>query len=134
MADGGKDQRGTGGPDWVERVATILSALVVLAVVAVLVWDAVHADRPPALEASSGMPKLIGRYWHVPITVRNEGDVAVQEVGVRVALERPDTAATNIDIRIDWLPGRSEREIDAIFSVDPARGKLTTQVQSYDAP
>jgi uncharacterized protein (TIGR02588 family) len=121
-------------PDWIERLATLISAAVVLAVVAVLVWDAVHPDRPPALEASSGIPKVVGQHWHVPITVRNAGDVAVQEVNVRVALERPDTAAIDVDIRIDWLPGRSEREIDAVFATDPSRGKLVTAVQSFDAP
>ena len=121
-------------PDWIERLATAISAAIVLAVVAVLVWDAVHPDRPPALEASSGTPKAVGKQWHVPITVRNAGDVAVQEVNVRVVLERPDTAATDVDIRIDWLPGRSEREIDAVFATDPSRGKLVTAVQSFDAP
>ncbi|MFL5563433.1 MAG: hypothetical protein ACJ79K_18355 [Gemmatimonadaceae bacterium] len=122
------------GPDWVERTATALSFLLVLGVVAVLGWDAAHSDRPPALDASAGSPMAVGREWHVPIIVRNTGDVAVQEVGVRVTLERPDTVASDIDIRIDWLPGRSQREVDAVFAADPSRGKLTVQVQSFDAP
>ena len=122
------------GPDWIERLATIVSALLVLAVVAVLVWDAVHPDRPPALDASTGAPHVVGRHWHVPITVRNSGDVAVQEVSVSVALEHPDTAVKDIHIQIDWLPGRSQREIDAVFPVDPARGKLSAEVQSFDEP
>jgi uncharacterized protein (TIGR02588 family) len=134
MANPEEERPASKAPDWVERLATLISALVVLAVVAVLVWDAVHPDRPPALEASSGTPKPVGRHWHVPITVRNAGDVAVQEVSVRVALERPDAAATDVDIRIDWLPGRSEREIDAVFATDPSRGRLVTAVQSFDAP
>lgn len=134
MSDTDDREHGRRQPDWVERLATAVSGLIVLAVIAVLVWDAVHPDRPPALDASSGAPRAVGRQWHVPITVRNTGDVAVQEVNVRVALERPDTSATEVDIRIDWLPGRSEREIDAVFGSDPSRGRLTTQVQSFDAP
>ena len=122
------------GPDWLERLATLISAALVLAVVAVLVWDAVHPDRPAALDASTGAPRAVGRQWHVPIIVRNSGDVAVQEVNVSVGLEHPDTSVRDIDIRIDWLPGRSQREIDAVFPVDPSRGHLTAQVQSFDEP
>lgn len=127
-------QRSSPGPDWVERLATIISAVLVLGVIAVLVWDAVHPDRPPALEASAGTPRAVGRQWHVPIVVRNSGDVAAQEVNVSVSLQHPDTTVRDIDIRIDWLPGRSQRAIDAVFAVDPSRGKVTAQVQSFDEP
>jgi uncharacterized protein (TIGR02588 family) len=122
------------GPDWVERLATIISAVLVLGVVAILVWDAVHPDRPASLDVSAGRPTAVGRHWHVPIVVRNSGDVAVQEVNVSVSLQHPDTTVRDIDIRIDWLPGRSERAIDAVFAVDPSRGKLTAEVQSFDKP
>jgi uncharacterized protein (TIGR02588 family) len=122
------------GPDWLERLATALSALLVLAVVSVLVWDAAHPDRPPALEASAGTPHPVGNRWHVPINVRNGGDVAVQDIAVSVTLEHPDTTVRDIDIHIDWLPGRSEREIDAVFAVDPSRGRLSAAVQSFDEP
>ena len=127
-------QHESSGPDWVERLATIVSGLLVLGVIAVLLWDAVHPDRPPALEASTGTPTAVGRHWHVPIIVKNSGDVAVQEVNVSVSLAHPDTTVRDIDIRIDWLPGRSERAIDAVFAVDPSRGKLTAEVQSFDEP
>ena len=122
------------GPDWLERTATWISALLVTGVVSVLVWDAAHADRPPNLHASAGAPRLVGQRWHVPITVRNAGDVAVQDVAVGVALEHPDTTVKDVDIHIDWLPGRSEREIAAVFSVDPSLGKVSAEVQSFDEP
>ena len=131
---GEEGQEQPSGPDWVERLATLISALLVLAVVAVLVWDAVHPDRPASLDASTGTPRAVGGKWHVPIIVRNSGDVAVQEVSVSVGLEHPDTSVKDVDIRIDWLPGRSQREIDAVFPVDPARGKLSAEVQSFDEP
>lgn len=130
----GEHQRRASGPDWVERLATIISAVLVVAVVAVLVWDAVHPDRPVSLDVSTGTPTAVGRHWHVPIVVRNSGDVAAQEVNVSVSLQHPDTTVRDIDIRIDWLPGRSERAIDAVFAVDPSRGKLTAEVQSFDEP
>ena len=126
--------RESSGPDWVERLATIISAVLVLGVVAVLVWDAVHPDRPASLDVSTGRPTAVGRHWHVPIVVRNSGDVAVQEVNVSVSLQHPDTSVRDLDIRIDWLPGRSERAIDAVFAVDPSRGTLTAEVQSFDEP
>ena len=122
------------GPDWVEVFATWVSGVLVLAVVAVLVWDAWHPDRPPTLDATAGTPKHVGTHWHVPITVRNTGDVGVQEIGVGVALTGADTTVNDVTIRIDWLPGRSEREVYAVFPVDPARGKLSAEVQSFDEP
>ena len=136
MAEKARSERPqqSSGPDWVERLATITSALLVLGVIAVLVWDAVHPDRPASLDVSTGRPTAVGRHWHVPIVVRNSGDVAVQEVNVSVSLQHPDTTVRDIDIRIDWLPGRSERAIDAVFAVDPSRGKLTAEVQSFDEP
>lgn len=136
MEDRPKDaeQKEGSGPDWVEILATWLSGVLVLAVVAVLVWDAVHPDRPPALDAVTGTPKRVGTRWHVPITVRNAGDVGVQEVDVGVALAGADTTVNDVTIRIDWLPGRSEREVYAVFPVDPARGKLRAEVQSFDEP
>lgn len=130
----GEHQQRSSGPDWVERLATIISAVLVAAVVAVLAWDAVHPDRPVSLDVSTGTPRAVGRHWHVPIVVRNSGDVAAQEVNVSVSLHHPDTTVRDIDIRIDWLPGRSERAIDAVFAVDPSRGKLTAEVQSFDEP
>ena len=130
----GATPRKSPGPDWVERLATIVSAVLVLGVIAVLLWDAAHPDRPPALDVSTGTPTAVGRHWHVPIIVRNSGDVAVQEVSVSVSLQHPDTTVRDIDIRIDWLPGRSQRAIDAVFAVDPSRGKLTAEVQSFDEP
>lgn len=130
----GERSEQSSGPDWVERLATIISAVLVLGVIAVLVWDAVHPDRPASLDVSTGRPTAVGRHWHVPIVVRNSGDVAVQEVNVSVSLQHPDTTVRDIDIRIDWLPGRSERAIDAVFAVDPSRGKLTAEVQSFDEP
>ena len=122
------------GPDWLEVLATWISGALVLAVVGVLLWDAVHPDRPPALEATTGTPRVVGTRWHVPITVRNTGDVGVQEVDVAVALAGADTTVADVTIRIDWLPGRSERGVYAVFPVDPSRGKLTAEVQSFDEP
>lgn len=122
------------GPDWVERLATIISAVLVLGVIAVLTWDAVHHDRPASLDVSTGRPTAVGRHWHVPIVVRNSGDVAVQELNVSVSLQHPDTTVRDIDVRIDWLPGQLERAIDAVFAVDASRGKLEAEVQSFDEP
>ena len=128
------DPDASSGPDWLEVLATWVSGALVLAVIAVLVWDAAHPDRPAALEATAGAPKQVGTRWHVPITVRNTGDVGVQEVDVGVALTGADTTVDDLTIRIDWLPGRSERQVYAVFKVNPARGRLAAEVQSFDEP
>lgn len=130
----GFDPEASSGPDWLEVLATWVSGALVFAVIAVLVWDAVHPDRPPALDATAGIPKQVGTRWHVPITVRNAGDVGVQEVDVGIALAGADTTVDDVVIRIDWLPGRSEREVYAVFAVNPARGRLAVEVQSFGEP
>jgi uncharacterized protein (TIGR02588 family) len=112
-----------------EKIATGLSALLVCLLIAVLVRDAAHPDTPPRFAVEPGAITLVGRSNRIPVTVRNLGDKSAKSVVVHVALvsARSDSVVAESDVIIDWLPGRSSRDIVGMLT--PSSGSERTNVR-----
>jgi uncharacterized protein (TIGR02588 family) len=133
-ADESETQEAKSPPSWLEHVATTVSALLVLGLLAVLGWDATHADRPADFEVHAGRPRLVGHEYRVPISVTNHGDEAAKSVIVHVELRGTDTVFAETDLTLDWLPGRSMRELVGSFSQPVASHQPHAEVRGFEVP
>jgi uncharacterized protein (TIGR02588 family) len=119
-------------PNWLSRLVSSLSAVVVLALFGLILWDAVHPDIPPAPRAKAGVVRRTAGRSHIDVEVLNDGDMAARDVLVRVALATADTTIDD-EITIDWLAGHSRRHVTVILPVaDSAR--VTADVEGFVTP
>ncbi len=110
-----------------------VSAALVLALVAVLGWNATESDGPPRLVVVVGTaaPREGGGVA-VPVTVRNDGPETAAEVEVEV-MEDGGDAAMRARIRFDYVPRHSERRGMAVFEAPP-RGRVSGRVVAFTEP
>jgi uncharacterized protein (TIGR02588 family) len=120
-----------------ERAATVVAALIVLFLLSVLVWDAVHPNAPPAFRVHTGKVELRNDAYRAEIEVENTGDDAAKTVIVHIELLGRDTTLAETDLTIDWLPGRSRHEVVGFFpkprAGHPVLG-VKAEVHGYAAP
>ena len=122
-----------GHTDWVERAATIISTLLVAALLALLIWDAVRTHTPAELRTKVGESHVVEGAHYLEISVENTGDRAARDIEVSVSL----TAADSTDeatFTIDWLAGRSTRHGMVILPRDPASGRVRARVTGFVEP
>jgi uncharacterized protein (TIGR02588 family) len=120
-----------------ERAATAAAGLIVLFLLSVLVWDAVHPNAPPAFVAHTGTIEMRNGAYRAEVEVENTGDDAARSVVVHVELLGRDTTLAETDLTIDWLPGRSKHVVVGFFP-KPEGGKevigVKPEVHGYSAP
>lgn len=119
-----------------EIAATVVSALLILGLLGVLVRDAVQPNLPPAFEVRTDAFQPSGSLYRVPVHVRNTGDESARSVVVHVELTAADTAVSETDITLDWLPGRSSRDAVAVFARKDVQSATATrgEVRGYAVP
>jgi uncharacterized protein (TIGR02588 family) len=128
-----RSEQGSDSPDWLERVASWMSAAVLAAFVVFLVWDGLRTDLPAAFRVRVGEPALIGAQLHVPVTVDNVGDRAARAVEVSVSSGDSGSAAEGA-FTIDWIPGRSSRRGVAVLPAGPSNSRVSAEVRGYVDP
>jgi uncharacterized protein (TIGR02588 family) len=120
-----------------ERGATIASALIVLFLLSVLVWDAAHPNAPPSFRVHPGKVEMRDNAYRAEVDVENTGDDAAKGVIVHLELVGRDTTLAETDLTIDWLPGRSSHRVVGFFP-RPERGEdvigVKPEVHGYSAP
>ena len=120
-------------PNWLARLVSAISAMMVLALLGVIAWDAVHPDLPPTPRARTATMRQMANHMQIGVEVLNAGDMAARDVLVRVALTTPDTTIDD-EITIDWLPGRSRREVTVIIPFIGQSPRVTAEVQGFVTP
>lgn len=130
------EERQPKSPGALEKIATAISALLIASLLAVLIWDATHPNRSPEFEVTTGQFEPAGSVYRLPVHVSNTGDESAKSVVVHVELVRADTAISESDITIDWLPGRSKRDAIAVFSREDATSgaAVRAEVRGYAVP
>jgi uncharacterized protein (TIGR02588 family) len=119
----------------VERAATILSAVIVLALLSVLVWDAIHPNKPPAFTARAVKMEERESGYRTEVEVSNTGDDAAKSVVVHVEMAGADTTLAETDITVDWLPGRSRHVVVGFWPKLKGRVlKVNAEVRGYSNP
>ena len=120
-----------------ERAATIVSGLIVLFLLSVLVWDAVHPNAPPSFRVHPGKVEMRDNAYRAEVDVENTGDDAAKGVMVHVELVGRDTILAETDLTIDWLPGRSRHRVVGFFPRPEGAAEVIgvkPAVHGYSAP
>jgi uncharacterized protein (TIGR02588 family) len=118
-----------------ERIATIISALLVAFLLSVLVWDAVHPNKPPAFTTRTLKIEQRDSGYRTEVEVANTGDDAAKAVMVHIDILGADTTLAETDLTIDWLPGRSKHTVVGFWP--KVMGKVNgvkSEVRGYSEP
>ena len=117
-------------------VAGLGAALVAIALI-VLVGDALRGDSEPAAIITFTVDTVIASpAGHLArVTARNSGSETAAGLVIHGVLHGADGAAVETsELVLDYLPGRSTREIAFMFTRDPARHRLSVSARGYQAP
>jgi uncharacterized protein (TIGR02588 family) len=120
-----------------ERVATVMSTLLVLGLLSVLIWDAAHPNTQPRFVTHPASMTVASGVFRTPVSVRNLGDDPAKAVVVHVELVAADSVLSETDIVIDWLPGNSSREVVGWFTrraTGPSPTGVRAEVRGYATP
>jgi uncharacterized protein (TIGR02588 family) len=123
-----------GPPSWLERVATLISALLVAGMLGVLIRDSTHEDTPPAFETVAGRPETSGKSVRVPVEIRNTGDEAAHNIQVHIELRAADSVLAESDLTVDWLAGRSKHDVVGFFEAPTLPFTAHAEVRGYTEP
>ncbi|HEX7022313.1 MAG TPA: hypothetical protein VF171_05600 [Trueperaceae bacterium] len=116
------------------RAATWVSALLILAILAVLFGEALHSSAPPSFEVRLGQVHVRAGNYYVPLEVFNRGGQSVEALSVAVRLQGPGGTAAESIVSFDWLPAHSNRQGTAIFALDPSRYRVQSSITGYTLP
>jgi uncharacterized protein (TIGR02588 family) len=120
-----------------ERAATVVSSLIVFALLSVLVWDGVHRNASPSFVVHTRKVEIRNEAYRAEVEVENIGDDAAKGVIVHVELLGRDTTLAETDLTIDWLPGKS-KHVAVGFFPKPENGSevigVKPEVHGYVAP
>lgn len=134
QASAGSDEEEQGSPSSADRVLSVLFAVVILAVAAVLIFSEVTGPAEPArFQTRMTGVQPVGGSYQVPVVVENIGGVAAAKVDVTAELKigREHLTATST---IDFLAPSEEVTAVFVFPQDPRDGKTSVAVGSYVDP
>lgn len=118
-----------------EAIAGIAGALLTLAVLGVLVHDAiVHRGRPPLIVVQPSETHARGGNHQVTVIARNEGDETAAQVVIEGTLRKNGTAIETVELTFEYLSPRSEQRGGLVFANDPAQNDLELRPKSYVVP
>lgn len=114
-----------------------ISAAVLIAIVGLISWLHLYGgDRPAVIvvEPQTDELRREDSGYYLPVIVRNEGDVTVEDLQVQGELRSDSGEPETADFTITFLVGGEEANGTFIFQRDPAQGELTTAAGSYKLP
>lgn len=118
-----------------ERAATIVSAIIVLTLLSILIWDAVHPNEPPAFTTRTIKTEERETGYRAEIEVSNTGDDAAKSVIVHVNVLGRDSTLAETDLTVDWLPGRSKHIVVGFWPQPKgAVSGVKSEVRGYSNP
>lgn len=111
-----------------------VSSLVLLTLLGAIALEAARSDDPAApVAAVDGAVERRRGQFHVPVSVRNQGDATAEAVQVLVSLDI-DGETTDADQTVDFLAGGDRQELVFVFDDDPADGELRVRVTGFTVP
>ena len=117
-----------------EWVSLIASALLILGVAAVLIYNAVQPNEPVVnVTAAAEMEKVQakGERFILPVRVANKGDRTVHDLTVEVSFQPRDAEPQTAEMTIDYLGEDSENVVYFYFEEDPKGLQIKTRPASY---
>lgn len=118
-----------------EGGAAALSALLVLAVVGYLLYDAVARPRtPPAVTVQADTVLKAGGLWLVRFRAENSGHSTAAGVKVEGELREGGQTVETSEAMLDYVPGESVRRGGLFFRADPRAYRLELRALGYQEP
>ena len=105
-----------------------LGLLLVLAVLAIVAFEAVGPREPPRIEARLGEIRRSGSVWLAEIEVRNLGDETAAGVEIEGRVGDRTAGAT-----LDYVPAHGRERVTLSFDADP-RGAVDLSVPGWSEP
>lgn len=130
----GKNEAAATSP--LEWVAAILGALIALALLGLIAWDAATGPRrvPPALVVQPEQVVRNAGGYVVRFVARNRTDDTAAGVQVEGVLKQGGTEVERSQATIDYVPGNGHRRGGLIFTRDPAAHSLELRATGYQQP
>ena len=120
-----------------EWVTLAISSIIVLAVVGLILYhEFTSGDQPAMIDVQPRLEEVRqegGRYY-LPVTVRNQGDEAVEDLRVELSLEAGEGEPETSEFSIMFLNAGAKSDAVTIFEGDPAQGVLSVSSLSYLEP
>lgn len=125
-----------------ERVTFWASVLVVVALFGFLAFRAFTTTKPDSTDAkpsvtakvdSARVGKMDERHWAIPITVRNSGNVPLEEVSVRVTTRGEDGKERETDLAFGYLAEGASEDAFVVTRTAPDQAKPEVDVTAFKA-
>ncbi|NOJ96479.1 hypothetical protein HMI51_26515 [Corallococcus coralloides] len=123
--------------NWLEGVVLIVSCVLVALVMGYLAVDAwTTGSGPPDLTVQVGAPVAAAnaKEWRVPVTVKNHGDSAAEEVHVRVSLRGGREPKEVAEFVLAYVPRHSQREAWVAFRQEPPPEGVEAHAVGFATP
>ena len=112
-----------------------MGALMVACAVGFLAWSgSVQGDTPPDIRVEVERVLEQRNGWLVLVRAFNEGGSAAAEVTVGGEFAAPDGTVEAAELRLDFLPSRSDRQGGLFFTLDPRAQGLRVRALGYAEP
>lgn len=121
---------------WTEKLFTVFSLLLIAGLVGYLLVESFKTNTPPAFELKPSPAEQRGDFVAVRISVKNGGEDTAKAVQVRGEIAVEGSEPVQAEATLDWLPGRSSRDVTLLFSEDAATsvGAAKFEVVGYEEP
>lgn len=128
----GEDRRT--GAEW---VTLIIGVVIVVGVLGTVTWLGVtRPSRPASISITTHVTQqhhFAGGYY-LPVSIRNEGDEAAEELLLRATLTGPGLEKEEVEFTIPTLGGGQHEDAVFVFRQDPASGTLDILPAGFVAP
>lgn len=118
-----------------EWAVAVFGALIVIALIGFLVYDALRDENlPPLLETSIESIEPSGDAYLVEFLVQNSGDATAAGVTIEAELRDGSAALETHTTTLDYVPAHSRRAGGVLFARDPAEFDLEVRATGYQNP
>lgn len=133
-SDSGK-KKGNGGTSQPEWVVAGLSALLVLAAIGFILYQAIASvPAAPSFQVHVDSISASDDYYLVQFSVTNLGSTTAASLVMKGSLASDTGSVETSEITIDYVPGQGSREAGLIFTHDPRQYTLEIRPVGYDLP
>ncbi len=120
---------------WVEWATGGLSALLVLAMVGVIAWEALTDKRtPPELDVRLTSRFQVADGYRVTFDISNRSTTTAASVVVRGEILDGGEALEAVDVTFDYVPAESKSSGAILFSQDPGSRDVRIRALGYTDP
>jgi len=120
-----------------EWTTLTISVAILVGILGLVSW--LHfsdSDRPAVITVEAQIDQIRQEEsgYYLPVIVRNEGNITVEDVQVQAELDSGSGEPETADFLITFLVGDEEVHGTFIFQNDPSQGELTTAAGSFKFP